>query len=126
LPLSALFAGHDGFGDPKLIPPGIRVAVIDFYGSAIISFKIECTDDDKCKKKKWTIAPDIDVGKNFGVPVRVQVSHPIITAIMILKAADDARKFLEHWSEIQLAYYLASDPTAWCLGNSLIGGSGGE
>jgi RHS repeat-associated protein len=106
---------HFDVGGWKWIPPGLRVAIVDFYGSAIISFEVECTDDDKCDKKRWTYAPDFNVGTNFGVPVRVSISHPIITAAVIAKASYNAYKLLEHWSAIQAGYYLATDPTTWCL-----------
>jgi hypothetical protein len=123
--LNAKYMGwHFDVGDWKWIPPSIRIALVEFYGSAIISFKIECTDDEKCaKKRSWTISEDIGVGTNFNIPVRVKlISHWLITAAQIAKAGKEAYSLLENWSAIQAGYYLATDPTAWCLGIAVVGG----
>ena len=97
---------HFDVGAWKWLPPSIRIAMIDFYGSAIISFEIECTDDDKCRKRTWTISPNIPVGTDIHVPLRLTiVSHPLITAAKIALAARDAYKFLQHWAAVQTAIY---------------------
>jgi RHS repeat-associated protein len=112
---------HFDIGNWKWIPPGFRIATADFYGSATISFEIECTDD-VCQKS-WTISRDINGGTNFGIPIRVKlISHWIITAAQSAKAANEAYKLLDRWSEIQAGYYLCSDSTTWCLVSSFSGG----
>jgi RHS repeat-associated protein len=113
-------------GGWKWIPPGIRFAMLNFDGAAVISFEIRCTDDDACAEEKtWTIAPDIRIRNQFNVPVRASISHPLITAAVIAKAGYQAYEIFQHWTEIQMAYYLAINPTMYCLGSDLLG-RGGE
>ena len=100
-------------GGWKWVLPSIRLAQVHFRGPTTVSFEIECTDN--CSSKQWKISQDIKLSKNFDIPVRVKLSKWWVTAIEATQYAGDAYNLLSNWANIQAAYYLAQDPTSWCL-----------
>jgi RHS repeat-associated protein len=120
--IDIMYNGWDfAIGKPKLIPPGIRVALIHLHASGVLSFIVECTDDECDEKKKWTYAPSFGVGYPIDVPVRVNIfNHPVIKVAVIAKAINKAYKIAKN-KFTRLAATYAVDPTFWCY-VSLLGG----
>jgi len=85
-------------------------------------------DDDKCNRRKWNIAQDVNISSQFEIPLRIKViSWWPITVAQIGKLAYEIYKHhglevVQNWANIQAGYYLAIDPTTWCLGSSEMGG----
>ncbi|NND64709.1 MAG: hypothetical protein HKM24_01985, partial [Gammaproteobacteria bacterium] len=107
---------HLEIGNWKWIPPGIQLAVIDFYGSARVSFSIRCKKETDCDSTTWMFSPNFRTGLNIRIPQRQSIiGHPVVTVAKISKASLEAYDLLQHWAEAKLAYYVASSPLTWCL-----------
>ena len=120
------FRGASGnVGNWRWLPPSVQIALVNFYGSAIISFEIECKEDKCDEHRTWTIAGDHPAGTDFSIPIRLKlVSHWVLTAAKIAQAAEEAYPLIKHWSAGVAASYYAIDPVNWCQLSATLNGLG--